>query len=47
VAGVDNLLIGTGLGPSGLTMGPYCGWLLARSALGQHADLTPFTVDGR
>jgi D-amino-acid dehydrogenase len=39
VPGVDNLLIGNGLGPSGLTMGPYGGALLANAALGKPTDL--------
>lgn len=39
VRGVDNLLIGNGLGPSGLTMGPYAGALLARAALGLPTEL--------
>jgi D-amino-acid dehydrogenase len=39
VPGVDNLLIGNGLGPSGLTMGPYSGALLANAALGKPTDL--------
>lgn len=32
---VDNLFVGNGLGPSGLTMGPYCGMLLAMAVLGK------------
>jgi D-amino-acid dehydrogenase len=39
VPGIDHLLIGNGLGPSGLTMGPYAGALLAEAALGQATDL--------
>ena len=39
VRGIDNLLIGNGLGASGLTMGPYCGALLARAALGRDTEL--------
>lgn len=39
VPAVDNLLIGNGLGPSGLTMGPYCGALLANAAQGKPTDL--------
>jgi D-amino-acid dehydrogenase len=42
VPGLDNLLIGNGLGPSGLTMGPYCGLLLAQAALGKDVDFTRF-----
>jgi D-amino-acid dehydrogenase len=45
VAGFDNLLVGNGLGPSGLTMGPYCGRLLAEAAFGKPIDFTPFAVD--
>jgi glycine/D-amino acid oxidase-like deaminating enzyme len=44
VPGTDNLFIGNGLGPSGLTMGPYCGSLLAQAALGKDIDLTRFAV---
>ena len=40
VPGVDNLLVGNGLGPSGLTMGPYAGALLAEAALGQPTELS-------
>jgi D-amino-acid dehydrogenase len=39
VPGVDNLLIGNGLGSSGLTMGPYGGALLANATLGKPTDL--------
>jgi len=42
--GLDNLLVGNGLGPSGLTMGPYCGSLLANAALDKPVDLGPFAV---
>jgi len=37
--GLENVLIGNGLGPSGLTMGPYSGALLANAALGKPTDL--------
>jgi glycine/D-amino acid oxidase-like deaminating enzyme len=47
VPGTDNLLIGNGLGPSGLTMGPYCGSLLAQAALGKDIDFTRFAVAER
>jgi D-amino-acid dehydrogenase len=47
VPGMDNLLIGNGLGPSGLTMGPYCGSLLAQAVLGKDIDFTGFTVAER
>jgi len=39
VRGVEGLVIGNGLGPSGLTIGPYAGRLLAQAALGQTPDL--------
>ena len=44
VPGLDGLVVATGLGASGLTMGPYAGAVAARSALGLPAtlDLTPF-----
>ena len=42
--GIDNLIIGNGLGPSGLTMGPFCGSLLAQAALGKAVDLARFAV---
>jgi D-amino-acid dehydrogenase len=35
VRGWDGLLIGNGMGPSGLTIGPYAGKLLAQLALGE------------
>jgi D-amino-acid dehydrogenase len=43
VSGVDGLVVATGLGHSGLTMGPYAGSLAAKIALGESADidLTP------
>jgi D-amino-acid dehydrogenase len=46
VPGVDNLFIGNGLGPSGLTMGPYSGALLAEEILGKPTALAlePFAV---
>ena len=49
VPGVDNLLIGNGLGPSGLTMGPYSGALLANATLGKPTELAlrPFAPPGR
>jgi len=37
--GIDNLIIGNGLGPSGLTMGPFGGAELARIALGKPTEL--------
>jgi len=39
IAGLDNMLIGNGLGAGGLTMGPLAGRLLAQRALGQQTDL--------
>jgi D-amino-acid dehydrogenase len=44
VPGLDGLVVATGLGASGLTMGPYAGAVAARSALGlpPQLDLTPF-----
>jgi D-amino-acid dehydrogenase len=44
VAGVPGLIVATGLGAEGLTMGPYAGALAARAALGLDPgiDLTPF-----
>ena len=50
VPGTDGLIVATGLGASGLTMGPYVGELAARAALGLSlpVDLTPFSpVRGR
>jgi D-amino-acid dehydrogenase len=44
VPGVAGLVVATGLGASGLTMGPYAGELAARAALGASLpmDLYPF-----
>lgn len=44
-----RLIVATGLGASGLTMGPYAGELAARAALGASLplDLSPFTPDRR
>jgi D-amino-acid dehydrogenase len=44
--GVDNLIIGNGLGPSGLSMGPYSGAMLADLALGKAPalDLAPYAI---
>ena len=36
---IEGLLIGNGLGPSGLTLGPFAGRLLAQLALGTRPDL--------
>jgi len=45
VPGLDGLIIATGLGASGLTLGPHTGDLAARCALGADLplDLTPFS----
>ena len=42
--GVPGLVVATGLGAEGLTMGPYAGGIAARAALGLDpgTDLTPF-----
>jgi D-amino-acid dehydrogenase len=44
VAGIDGLLIGSGLGAGGLTLGPYAGAQLAAATLGlpTELDLAPF-----
>jgi D-amino-acid dehydrogenase len=44
VSGVAGLVVATGLGASGLTLGPLAGAVAARTALGvdQPIDLTPF-----
>ncbi len=44
VAGLDGLVIGNGLGPSGLTIGPFAGRLLAQLVLGEapELDLGPY-----
>ena len=44
--GVDNLIVGNGLGPSGLSMGPYSGALLANLTLGKPTELAlePFAL---
>jgi D-amino-acid dehydrogenase len=44
IAGLEGLVIGNGLGPSGLTIGPYAGRLLAQAALGERPeiDLAPY-----
>ncbi len=47
VPGLDNVLVGNGLGPSGLTMGPYCGSLLAKAAQGEPVDFSPFAFGRR
>jgi D-amino-acid dehydrogenase len=45
VAGVDGLLVASGLGANGLTMGPYAGAIAARVALGQPAGIDLAPVD--
>lgn len=47
VPGTEGLIVVTGLGPTGLTMGPYAGAVAARLALGQPpgTDLAPFSPD--
>jgi D-amino-acid dehydrogenase len=37
--GIDNLFVANGLGPSGLTMGPYAGALMAEAVLGKAPNL--------
>jgi D-amino-acid dehydrogenase len=39
IAGFDGMLIGNGLGPSGLTIGPFAGCLLAQLVLGEAPEL--------
>jgi len=38
--GIDNLIIGNGLGPSGLSMGPFSGAELAKLVLGKPTELS-------
>jgi D-amino-acid dehydrogenase len=44
VTGIDGLVVATGLGANGLTVGPYAGRLAATLALGEPSemDLTPY-----
>ena len=46
VPSIENVLLATGHGPTGLTLGPYSGKVLAEVALGQSAaaDFSPFHV---
>src|SRR5262249_50227307 len=46
VAGVENILLVTGHGPTGLTLGPYSGKVIAELALGQTVatDISAFHV---
>jgi D-amino-acid dehydrogenase len=39
VRGVPGLFVGNGLGPSGLTLGPYAGRLLADAVLGRSTEI--------
>lgn len=39
VPGVPGLFVGNGLGPSGLTLGPYAGRLLAEAVLGRASEI--------
>jgi D-amino-acid dehydrogenase len=45
--GHDNVVLATGHGPSGLTLGPYSGLVAAQLATGQpvDVDLSPFAID--
>lgn len=47
VPGAPHLVVATGLGPVGLTLGPYTGQVAARLALGETvaADLAAFAID--
>lgn len=47
VPGVEGLVLATGTGASGLTIGPFCGAVAAGLALGEPAplDLTPYAPD--
>jgi D-amino-acid dehydrogenase len=49
VPGCAGLWVATGMGPSGLTLGPYCGSLLADAMTGRpvEVDLTPLAPSGR
>lgn len=46
VPGIGNVLLATGHGPTGLTLGPYSGKVMAETALGQtpSADVSAFAV---
>ncbi|WP_188206774.1 NAD(P)/FAD-dependent oxidoreductase [Alkalibacillus aidingensis] len=39
VSDFDNLIVATGLGPSGLTIGPYVGKLIGQLALGEEVEV--------
>ena len=47
IPGIVNGWVCTGHGPSGLTVGPYSGRVIADVITGQtpHLDLTPYVVD--
>ncbi|MBV8523189.1 MAG: FAD-binding oxidoreductase [Acetobacteraceae bacterium] len=45
VAALNGLIIGNGLGPSGLTIGPFAGRLLAQLAMGEEPELDLTTYD--
>jgi D-amino-acid dehydrogenase len=45
VSGVDGLVVASGLGANGLTMGPYAGAIAARVALGQPTGIDLAPVD--
>ena len=47
VPGCDGVFVATGLGPQGLTIGPYAGRLIAEAVLGRPAtiDLTALAPD--
>jgi D-amino-acid dehydrogenase len=45
VPGVDGLVVATGLGANGLTMGPYAGAIAARAALGEPPGIDLAPVD--
>jgi D-amino-acid dehydrogenase len=49
VSGYEELWIATGMGPTGLTLGPYSGRLVAHALLGRtpEVDLVPFALDRR
>lgn len=47
VSGAENVVIATGLGPSGLTLGPYSGLIASRLAVGESTSvpLNAFAID--
>jgi D-amino-acid dehydrogenase len=49
VPGTSNVVLATGLGPSGLTLGPYSGLVAANLAQGEQvvADIGAFSIDRR